>query len=28
VASPIAARTAQDRITAALVAFLDPSLAK
>jgi D-alanyl-D-alanine carboxypeptidase/D-alanyl-D-alanine-endopeptidase (penicillin-binding protein 4) len=28
VPSPIAARTAQDRITAALVAFLDPSLAK
>jgi len=28
VASPIAARSAQDRITATLVAFLDPSLAK
>jgi D-alanyl-D-alanine carboxypeptidase/D-alanyl-D-alanine-endopeptidase (penicillin-binding protein 4) len=28
VPSPIAARTAQDRITATLVAFLDPSLAK
>jgi D-alanyl-D-alanine carboxypeptidase/D-alanyl-D-alanine-endopeptidase (penicillin-binding protein 4) len=28
VPSPIAARTAQDRITAALVAFLDPSLSK